>query len=170
MRTHFLAGIVLACAATAAAGQTGSKPAPAQTPPLTPGKPLTLNGCVQKSEVDPNQFTLSDSTDGTTYRLTGADVRPHVGRKVRIVGGLMPSANIAAQAGRDRPVAGSGRQRYRKAGGPRGSHRVPHHARPPARRHLHPAPEHKSTQADRPPADRVSQPSGTGCNYRQKPI
>ena len=99
MRTPFLAGVVLANAVTAFAAQTGSRPAPAQTPPLTPGKPVTLNGCVRKSEVDPNQFTLSDPRDGTTYRLTGADVRPHIGRKVRIVGGLVPSANLAAQAG-----------------------------------------------------------------------
>jgi hypothetical protein len=96
MRTSFLAGTVLACAATAFAAQTGPTPASALN---TPVKPLVISGCIQRSDVDANQFTLLDATDGTIYRLDGADLRPHTGRRVRIVGALVPSANVAAQAG-----------------------------------------------------------------------
>jgi hypothetical protein len=75
----------------------------------TPKKPntLTLSGCVQKSEIASNQFTLADGND--IYRLTGMDVREFLGRRVQVVGGapkrlkiaggLKPSPNIAGQAG-----------------------------------------------------------------------
>ena len=74
-----------------------------------PKKPttLTLSGCVQKSETPAGQFMLADGS--SIYRLTGVDVRDYVGRRVevvgraprrlKIVGGLFPSANVAAQAG-----------------------------------------------------------------------
>src|SRR5204862_7567643 len=83
-------------------------PALAQQQPARP-KPtnVTLSGCVQKSATAPNQFTLVDE-DGI-YRLTGVDVREFLGRRVevvggpprklKIVGGLKPSPNIAGQAG-----------------------------------------------------------------------
>ena len=100
MRTSLLTGIVLACAATAFAAQTGPKLASVRTTaPQTPVKSFILSGCIQRSDVEANQFTLLDATDGSIYRLSGADVRPHIGRRVRIVGGLVPSANVAAQAG-----------------------------------------------------------------------
>jgi hypothetical protein len=41
----------------------------------------------------------SDKRARTTYRLAGTDVRVYVGRRVQVFGGLIPSANIAAQAG-----------------------------------------------------------------------
>jgi len=60
---------------------------------------ITLVGCVQPNAARSEWLTLSDKKTGTTYRLTGGNVREYVWRNVRIVGGLVPSPNIAAQAG-----------------------------------------------------------------------
>jgi hypothetical protein len=95
MRTLIVA-VVFACATSAAAQQPAKKPTT-----------LTLSGCVQKSETAAGGFTLADGQE--LYRLTGVDVRDYVGRRVqvvggpprrlKIVGGLTPSPNVAAQAG-----------------------------------------------------------------------
>jgi hypothetical protein len=73
-------------------------------------KVLSLSGCVVRGESGPNQYTIEDKTEGT-YRLTGTDLREYIGKRVqllgavpnskrlRIVGGLTPNANVAAQAG-----------------------------------------------------------------------
>lgn len=107
MRTALLVGIVLVCAAPAGALGQGQKPEPAKAPP----KPITLSGCVQRGESSPDQFTLSENKGSQIYRLTGTDLRDYVGRRVqlvggvpssrrlKIVGGLTPSPNAAAQAG-----------------------------------------------------------------------
>ena len=99
VRTVLLTFVLVACAATASAQQ--------QQPPSKKPATLTLTGCVQKSELPAGGYTLSDGTG--VYRLTGVDVRDFVGRRVqvvggdsrklKIVGGLLPSANVAAQAG-----------------------------------------------------------------------
>jgi hypothetical protein len=96
MRTSIVAAVVLACATSVIAQQPAKKP-------MT----ITLSGCVQKSEAAAGGFTLADGEN--TYRLTGVDVREYVGRRVqvvggasrrlKIVGGLTPSPNVAAQAG-----------------------------------------------------------------------
>jgi hypothetical protein len=63
-------------------------------------KTLTLVGCVQRDGSRPaDWFTLWDAKSGTTYHLTGPKVKAFVWRNVRIVGGLVPTPNIAAQAG-----------------------------------------------------------------------
>lgn len=109
MRIGWIGAIVLTLAATAAIAQTGSvQPAPKQDP-TGKDKPITLSGCVQSAgEAGADEFTLSDTARDrkrpAKYRLSGADVRQYVGRRVRIVGGLMPSANAAAQAGALDPV------------------------------------------------------------------
>jgi hypothetical protein len=105
MRVHLACGIMIACAVPlVAAGQTS---APTKA---TGTKPISLSGCVVRGETAPDQYTLADEK-GTTYRLTGTDVRDYIGRRVQIVGGvvasrkltiaggLRPSANAAAQAG-----------------------------------------------------------------------
>src|SRR5206468_5905636 len=103
MRAVLAGGIALSLASVVAAQQ------PLAKKPTT----VTLSGCVQKSETSPNRFTLSD--DYAIYRLTGVDVREFVGRRVqviggaprklKIVGGLKPSPNIAGQAGAIDPAA-----------------------------------------------------------------
>jgi hypothetical protein len=123
MQAHLLAGIVLACAIVAAGSPTESKPSPSlqatvasppqatptsspePTPVRKPAKTITLRGCLEGSS-DPGTglFTMVDSKGATTYSVTGADVSPHVGHRVKIVGGLLPSPNVAAQAGAIDPV------------------------------------------------------------------
>src|SRR4029453_13340422 len=46
-----------------------------------------------------DQLTLADEKAGITYRLNGLKLQTYTGRRVRIVGGLYPSDNVAAQAG-----------------------------------------------------------------------
>jgi hypothetical protein len=87
-------------------GAQGTK---ADTPPKDTNKVITLSGCVERTETTPTQYTLVDAKEGT-YRLTGTDLRSYIGKKVqlmgaeptrrlKIVGGLTPTPNVAAQAG-----------------------------------------------------------------------
>ena len=102
MRTNFLAAVALASTAVASAQQPATDTSKSKKPTT-----ITMSGCVEKSETPAGGYTLFDGT--TQYRLTGVDVRDYVGRRVevsggdsrrlKIVGGLWPSANVAAQAG-----------------------------------------------------------------------
>jgi hypothetical protein len=109
MRISFTRRIAGACALALL-----SASALAQNKTDKPAKPapkiLTLSGCVVRGETMPGQYTLEDKEAGTRYRLTGTDVRDYIGRRVQIVGGvpsrrltivggLTPNANVAAQAG-----------------------------------------------------------------------
>jgi hypothetical protein len=97
----------------AATGVAARQQQPATASTKQPAKPLTLSGCINTSSSDSGLFTLSDAKQGTTYRLVGTDVREFVGqhvqvsgvapRRVQFVGGLYPSANVAAQAGAINP-------------------------------------------------------------------
>jgi hypothetical protein len=80
-----------------------------------PNAPVTMNGCVTRDYTDaknPTAYTFIDNTDGSRYRLSGKNVSISsysgmsvqvVGivntRKLNVVGGLLPSPNVAAQAG-----------------------------------------------------------------------
>ena len=79
-------------------------------PPKPAPKVLTLSGCVVRDENVPTQYTIEDKDADQKYRLTGTDVRDYLGRRVQvvggvpsrrlvIVGGLTPNADVAAQAG-----------------------------------------------------------------------
>jgi len=115
MHTRFLASLVLASATTAITAQSSSTQTSSHpTVPNQPEKTMTLLGCVQGDDANADSFTLSDRKAGRpTYRLRGTDVHAYVGRRVRIVGGLVPSPNIAAQASAIDPaqaaMAGAGR-------------------------------------------------------------
>jgi hypothetical protein len=100
--------LVVGLAIVTAAPMLGQsdKPRPA---PKVDSKTITLSGCVERGETTPTQYTLADAKEGT-YRLTGTDVRDYIGKKVeivgasptgrlKIVGGLTPTPNVAAQAG-----------------------------------------------------------------------
>lgn len=96
MGTGFVVSLILTAAGAAVGMQSG---ATSNVPPdQAATKPITLVGCVQPDTAKPEQFKLADKT-GTTYRLTGAKVKGYVWRNVRILGGLVPSPNLAAQAG-----------------------------------------------------------------------
>jgi hypothetical protein len=90
-----------------------SQPAPKTEPKPDPNTPLTMNGCVSRDYTDSKNasaYTFVDSIDGSRYRLKGRSVSKYSGmavqvlgsietKKVKFVGGLYPSANIAGQAG-----------------------------------------------------------------------
>jgi len=136
MRLLQLGALVLACMMTVAvqtsSGQSSS-PQPTTRSPKDAtkkqaGKSVTLIGCVGSDEAAAGQFTFSDISEGTTYRLSGTDVREYSGRRVQIVGthgsarlhitgGLVPSPNAAAQAGALDP-ARSAREAASGAGAP----------------------------------------------------
>jgi hypothetical protein len=114
MRARLLSAIV-ACSFAAAAGaqspSTGaSSTKDAQTKKPAP-KSITLTGCVTPDLQNAGQFAIVDLTTGQpTYRLAGTDVRQYLGKrvqivgtpvepKVKIIGGLTPNPNVAAQAG-----------------------------------------------------------------------
>jgi hypothetical protein len=118
MRIHLASGIAIVCAAQLVAAQTSAPPNTTKTTKTSKAdasKPITLTGCVTRGESSASPYTLSDEAAGA-YRLTGVDVRDYVGRRVQIVGGgitprklsivggLQPSANVAAQAGDIDPV------------------------------------------------------------------
>ena len=73
-----------------------------------PSTPVTLSGCVSPKPPAGSSFTFT-AKDGTKYRLTGKNVKNYAGQEVEIVGGegkkltvkggLLPSPNVAAQAG-----------------------------------------------------------------------
>jgi hypothetical protein len=96
------------CAAlclSAAVASAGAQKKTATPPPQI----RTLTGCIVASLNDKKVLTLSDSTNGATYWLTGTNVRDFIGKHVtvsgglpkrfRITTGLYPSPNVAAQAG-----------------------------------------------------------------------
>jgi hypothetical protein len=101
--------LISSALATMFALQSGSGPAPATTGGKDP-KEIRLNGCIARDRIMPGQFTFLDNEGGGRYRLTGKGLKNFVGRRVEIVGGppgkgitfrtgLLPSPNIAAQAG-----------------------------------------------------------------------
>jgi len=91
----------LLLAATTAIGQTQrpSTSAMPQTSPPQPAKSIVVTGCVTADQITPDQFTVRDTKSGITYRLHDVKIVAYENRRVRIVGGLNPTPNIAAQAG-----------------------------------------------------------------------
>jgi hypothetical protein len=91
-----------------------------QNPPPSPSNQdrvssTTLDGCVAAGADRRKTLTLANAASQETYVLKGLDVRDFVGKHVeiiglpsskrfRVVGGLYPSANVAAQAGGIDPV------------------------------------------------------------------
>jgi hypothetical protein len=91
------ATFLLAVATASAGAQSNASP---QAPPATKAKkPLVLNGCVAADLANPQRYVLRDAATGVAYRLNGVKVYAYQGRRVRIVGGLYPTANLAAQGG-----------------------------------------------------------------------
>jgi hypothetical protein len=109
MPHHLLVLILSSATATLAAQATSQSSSPSSTKPDAK-KPMTMNGCVTRDAAATPQFTFTDSTDGIKYHLSGRDVTKFLGqpvqivgivdaRRLRVVGGLTPSPNVAAQAG-----------------------------------------------------------------------
>jgi hypothetical protein len=78
-----------------------------------PNAPVTMNGCVTRDYTDSKNasaYTFVDGADGGRYRLKGNSLSKYSGmavqvvgvidtKKVKFVGGLYPSPNVAGQAG-----------------------------------------------------------------------
>ncbi len=96
--------VVLSTAGSAASQQVSGS---ARRQPVAT---VSLMGCVGATPGPSGQFGFVDAGTGSTYRLTGRDVRKFAGQRTQIVvgfssnavtirGGLWPSPNVAAQAG-----------------------------------------------------------------------
>lgn len=101
MRVSILAALIVAAGATSVAAQDSQKPS-------KPNDLVTMSGCIAAGEK--KGFLLNDDLKDS-YSLTGMNVKEFVGKRVevtgsspspkrvRIVGGLYPSPNVAGQAG-----------------------------------------------------------------------
>lgn len=95
-------------------GRLALAQAPASSPPPSDTKLTTLSGCVADVRTPRRIYTLADGIDSDTYELKGLNVKDYVGKRVeitgerakglKVVGGLYPNANVAAQAGSIDPV------------------------------------------------------------------
>jgi hypothetical protein len=95
---------LLVLTAAGPAAQSKKEPSPASKESA-----LTLSGCVSAKPTSDGDFTLTETSSGSRYRLTGKEMKSFAGQRVEIVspkrgglavrGGLVPSANVAAQAG-----------------------------------------------------------------------
>jgi hypothetical protein len=110
MRTHLFMALLLAGATATLAAQASPHTSSSKADKKDRNKPVTMSGCVTRDTAGVGQFTFTDSVDGTQYRLSGRNVDKYSGmsvqivgivdtRRLKIVGGLLPSPNIAAQAG-----------------------------------------------------------------------
>lgn len=93
MRSVLIMACVVLSAAVEASAQTRTADAvPAQ-------QPVSLSACSPVDAGNPNRFVAArPSRVRFVPRATGAGLL-RVGQGIRVVGGLMPSANLAAQAG-----------------------------------------------------------------------
>lgn len=105
MMNTFAATWIAAMLASGALAQEGAGSA------ATSGakEPIVMTGCVS-TDASTRELTFTDAKDGTKYKLTGTKADKYAGqrvqivgafetRRLRIVGGLSPSPNVAAQAG-----------------------------------------------------------------------
>jgi hypothetical protein len=107
---HHLLVFIFAGATVTLAAQAGSQSSPPASAKRDANKPMTMQGCVTRDAAATQQFTFTDSTDGSKYHVSGGNVTKFLGqpvqivgiidtRRLRVAGGLTPSPNIAGQAG-----------------------------------------------------------------------
>jgi hypothetical protein len=105
--------LTLSCAVLVAAAPEPAQTADKRESKPDPKKPIVMDGCVS-ADATTGRITFTD-TDGGQYRLTGTSVGRYVGQRVqivggpgtnrlRIVGGLTPSPNVAGQGSAIDPV------------------------------------------------------------------
>jgi hypothetical protein len=102
--------ILLALSCVAVAGAAASQQ-PAAEKPAKRSSLVALVGCVGPNPNQPGGFMLSESDQVSQYKLTGGKMRAFLGKRVeifgdppkrmKVVGGLYPSPNSAAQGGLD---------------------------------------------------------------------
>lgn len=106
-----LPSTILTLSLLAAAGATAAAQQPPAKPPAKGSNLVALVGCVNANPNQPGGFMLSEADQLNSYKLTGSSVRDYAGKRVqiygeppkrlKIVGGLYPNPNSAAQAGQD---------------------------------------------------------------------
>jgi len=107
--TGYLTGGLLAALLVVQPAAAGSAQTE-KTPEKDASKQIRLNGCISRDGIRPGQFNFQDNDSGNKYQLTGKNLKKFVGQRVEIVGGppgkgvtfktgLLPSPNVAAQAG-----------------------------------------------------------------------
>ena len=97
----------------AAAILLAQAPSTPPAPKSDPNAPLKMSGCVSRDYTDAKNasaYLFEDNVDGSRYRLKGKGLSKYSGlsvevvgvvdrKKLRVVGGLYPSPNVAGQAG-----------------------------------------------------------------------
>jgi hypothetical protein len=89
MRTQLILGLILLCSA---AGTTSLAGAQAST-----DKPAVLISCVRVEDVIGDRFTLPEWKGSPSERRRWTTLKRYLGQSISVVGGLRPTANIAAQ-------------------------------------------------------------------------
>jgi hypothetical protein len=102
MHKYFIAACVVLGAASPARAQSAAAPTSAAAAPASARSifqpPMTLASCTPVSD-DTNRFTLTNpKSTPSWYRSAGTRLL-QTGQRVQIVGRLLPTPNIAAQAG-----------------------------------------------------------------------
>jgi len=110
-RSGLIFSVVVATAVVATAQQP---PAPAAGDKAAAAKRsnlVALVGCVSPNPNQPGGFMLSEADQLSQYKLTGSGLRDFAGKRVqiygeppkrlKIVGGLYPTPNLAAEGGKD---------------------------------------------------------------------
>jgi hypothetical protein len=109
-RVLVLSILISATAAATLGAQSGSASSTTRKTSKAARATMSLIGCVGTGNAAGDAFTLSNDDGTIAYRLSGANMRGYVGHRVtvfgssdsarvKIVGGLTPSPNAAAQAG-----------------------------------------------------------------------
>ena len=89
--------LIVACAVLSAAVDTSAQTRTADAVPAQ--QPVSLSACSPVDTGNPNRFVAAPPTRVRFVpRATGAGLL-RVGHGIRVVGGLVPSTNLAAQAG-----------------------------------------------------------------------
>ena len=100
MDARFVVGLALTCGTVLSTrALSAQSPAVRATAAPTAEKPTSLSGCVEAVERTNEGFALPDHKNRTFHP---AETNLHLyvgGRPVPVVGGLLPTTNIAAQAG-----------------------------------------------------------------------
>jgi hypothetical protein len=90
--------IIITCATLSATIVTAAQSPAAQTrEPLPQG--LALRSCTPIADSTANRFTISKPRSPKSWYRSAGTLLLQTGRRVHVAGGLIPSPNIAAQAG-----------------------------------------------------------------------
>ena len=99
MGKRFILSLSLAAGIVAAAPEVGA----AQASAVDPNQP-TLPACVTIDDAANPRLTMVETPGRAKHRVKVTNPRQYFGQRVQVRGGLLPTVNIAAQAGSLDPV------------------------------------------------------------------